>query len=254
MSTTTVTGIDYKEAHSSGLSTRSSTSTLCTLAEKNSFHPTRHLSIDARGIGPFRLPLPSTQTEIPIYNTADGSVAYISTRDHRWSGDAVLSRPKLGDLIRTNYFFGPNRDPVLHLLQSSGIPEELKVTGKWTSRSTCFTTPSGSQLEWTYAKETRANGKKANLIVLKVSDGDSTGKAPSGRMIAQLVRCEETRTPGTSRCTAGNGGELQIDKEALCALELDESIVVATCLVTLKREIDRRRVMQSAMIGGGGGC
>lgn len=251
MPTTTVSEIDYKEAHTSAASRRSSTSTLRTLTEKHSFHPTRNLSIDSRGIRPFRLPLPPTQTEIPIYNTADSSVAYISTRDHRWSGDAVLSSPKLGDLIRTKYF----RDPVLQLLQScSDIPEGLKIAGKWTSRSTCFKTPAGVRVEWNYAKETLVNGKKANLIVLQVSDGDSTAKTPSGRMIAQLVRCEETRTPGTSRCTAGNGGELQIDNEALYSLELDESVVVATCLLMLKREIDRRRLMQSAMIAGGGGC
>jgi hypothetical protein len=251
--TTTANEIDHKEAHSSALSRSSSTSTINALHEKVSFHPSRTLSIHAHGIRPIRLPLPPTQTEIPIYNT-DGSLAYVSTRDHRWSGDAVLSSPKLGDLVRTNYYFGPNRDPVLQLLQSSsGVSQELKVTGKWTSRSTCFVTPVGIQLEWNYAKEARVNGKKANLIVLRVVDGHDTGKSPKGQVIAQLVRCEETRTPGTSRCTAGNGGELQIDNGALYLLHIDEAVVVATCLVMLKREIDRRRLVQTAIITGPGG-
>lgn len=89
-------------------------------------------------------------------------------------------------------------------------------------------TPAGSQVEWSYAK----------TDTLSVADGHSTGKLPKGQLIAQLVRYEGTRTPGTSRCTAGNGGELQIDKEACRLLELDETVVVATCLVMLKRESD----------------
>lgn len=252
--TTTTSEIDYKEAHSSAFSRRSSTTTICAPPEKGSFHPSRLLSIDARGIRPIRLPLPPNQTEIPIYNSADGSVAYVSTRDNRWSGDAVLSSPKLGDLVRTSYFFGPNRDPVLQILQTSNCAsQELKVTGRWTSRSTYFVTSAGIELEWSYAKEARANGKRANLIVLRVAGGQSTSKSPNGQVIAQLVRCEETRTPGTSRCTAGNGGQLQIDNEALHLLDLDESVVVATCLLMLKREIERRRLMQSAIIAGGAG-
>ncbi|KAJ5618379.1 hypothetical protein N7528_007022 [Penicillium herquei] len=253
--TTTTTQLDSKKVHTS--LSASSSSTLCTLQDSDSFYPSRILNIDARGIRAFRLPLPPSQTEISITNV-DGSTSYVSTRARRWSGNSVLSHSKRGNLIRTDYFFGPNRDPVLCLLQTSSVlAEQVKITGKWTSRSARFSMSTGTTYEWSYAKEKSAEGKKSNLIVLRALSGsDSEEKekdSRDGRRVAQLVRSADTRTPGTSKCAAGNGGELQIDDSALQALQLDECVVVATCLVMLKREIDRRRVIQTAVIGGAGG-
>ncbi|KAJ5933280.1 hypothetical protein N7516_007769 [Penicillium verrucosum] len=255
---TTTTTLDLKakemEVHSSALSTRSS-STLSTLIESpSSFCPSRVLTINAQGIHALRLPLPSRQTEIVIYNP-DGTEAYISTRDKLCSGNATLCHPKRGSLIRTEYFFGPNRDPVVYLLQpSSDIPEEVIVAGKWTSRTMRIGMPGGKQFEWEYAKEKRTDGqKKVNLIIFRaVEEEKGKRKETSGHRIAQLVRGEDSRTPGTSRSSAGNGGELQIDEAVLQSLELDEAVIVATCLMMLKKEIDRRRMIQLAIIGGGG--
>ncbi|KAJ5342570.1 hypothetical protein N7541_011694 [Penicillium brevicompactum] len=233
-----------EEIQSSALSIRSE-STVCTLSDAH-FQSPRILTVNARGIGAFRLPIPSRQTETFIYNP-DATEAYVSTRDKVCSGTAVLSHPKRGDLIRTEYFFGPNRDPVLHLLQ---VPEStgITVSGKWTSRTMQFVMPGGRQFEWEYAKQKRADGQKVNLIVFRAVEAEK-----SHNRIAQLVRGADTRTPGTSKCTAGNGGELQIDEAALQYHELDEAIVVATCLMMLKREMDRRRMLQFAMIGGAAG-
>lgn len=239
----------------------SSASTLCASTDPSPyFRPSRTLNINAQGIRAIRPPLPDSQFEITVTHP-DGSEAYTSTRDRRWSGNCVLSHPKLGDLLRTEYFFGPNRDPVLHLLQTSDVlPEEpsIKLSGRWTSRSIGFTLPSGAEFEWSYAKERRGDGQKVKLIVLQAVGGAKGGdgkekEVPSHSCrIAQLVRCDETRTPGTSRCSAGNGGELQIDEEALRVCELDEAILIATCLVNLKREGDRRRMIQCAAMAGGG--
>ncbi|KAJ5923836.1 hypothetical protein N7466_008023 [Penicillium verhagenii] len=247
--------LDHKEIRTS--ISPSSSSTLYSLNVTNDsslFYPSRTLTVDARGINAFRLPLPPSQTEIAI-TLPDGNIGYVSSRNRRWSGNSVLSQPQIGDLIRTEYFFGPNRDPILYLLQTCSVtPEELKVTGKWTSRSARFTMPTGTTYEWAYAKQKRSDGQKLKLIVLHaISKEDSNEKEFQTRRVAQLVRSSDTRTPGTSSCSAGNGGELQIDEGALLTLQLDESIVVATCLVMLKREIDRRRVMQAAAIGGAGG-
>ncbi|KAJ5112782.1 hypothetical protein N7532_000827 [Penicillium argentinense] len=262
-STTTTTSqlADLKEARTS----LSSTSTRCTL-NPSSFYPTRTLTVDALGIRAFRLPIPSRQTEIFIRNS-DGSEAYISTRDRLWSGNSVLSHPKLGDLIRTDYFFGPNREPILRLLQTSSVlPDEIRISRQWTSRTTRFTMPGGREYEWVYEKEKR-EGQRVNLVILRPVDVDdqtmadkseknetSANESDEGdRRIAQLVRSAETRTPGTSRCTAGNGGELQIDDAGLDACGLDQAVVVATCLVMLKKEMDRRRMIQFMAIGGAGG-
>ncbi|OQE34626.1 hypothetical protein PENCOP_c016G06774 [Penicillium coprophilum] len=228
-----------------------SNSTLSTLIETFSFYPSRILTINAQGIGAFRLPLPSRQTEIFVYNP-DGTEAYVSTRDKLSSGNAILSHPKRGGLIRTEYFFGPSHDPVVHLLQpSSDISETVIVAGKWTSRTMCFDMPGGNRFEWKYAKKRRADGQKVNLIVFRAVEEEKGGnKETQAHRIAQLVRDENSRTPGTSRSSAGNGGELQIDEAALQSLELDEAVIVATCLMMLKKEIDRRRMIQFAMIAG----
>ncbi|KAJ5215393.1 uncharacterized protein N7498_001800 [Penicillium cinerascens] len=120
----------------------SSSSTVCDFIDSpSSFYPSRTLHVNALGIRAFRLPVPPGQKEIVVTH-ADGTEAYVSTRDKHWSGNYRLSRPETGGLIETEYFFGPNRDPVLRLLQSSSfLPEQVKVTGRWTSRTMSFTAP-----------------------------------------------------------------------------------------------------------------
>ncbi|KAJ5666629.1 hypothetical protein N7462_011038 [Penicillium macrosclerotiorum] len=292
MSTTTLTtevDVNYKETRvslSAASTTSSATigwssSTLNTLTNPSAssgFSPSRVLHIDAAGIRACRLPLPQRQTEIAICQP-DGQPAYVSTRDRRWSGNSVLAHPKRGNLIRTDYFFGPGRDPVLRLLQTTSVlPDEIKVSGEWTSRTAQFFSPAGISFEWVYKKEKRSDGKKARLIVLQTQDDKqqpttlTSTPAPtremqpikekslqaavdvSGhRILARLVRDRDSRTPGTSRCDAGNGGRLELDNDALQAVELDEAIVVATCLVMLKKEVDRRRMLQMMVIAGAAG-
>jgi hypothetical protein len=237
-------------------STLSSDSTLSrdSLDEKHfaSFRPSRTLHIAARGIRAIRLPLPSRELEIPIYDSADGSIAYVSTRSSTCSGNAILSDPKRGDLVRTEYFMGPGRDPVISMAEGSKSESSLTtVSSRWTSRATSFTTPDGRELEWVYSQRKDANGQKENVIVLRLKDGKSEKK--EGKVLAQLIRGDETRTAGSSPWSAGNGGQLLIDEEA--AKFVEEPLLVATCLLMLKKEIDRRRFMQLMMLGAmsGGG-
>jgi len=77
---------------------------------------------------------------------------------------------------------------------------------------------------------------KTNLLVLY----------RAGQKVAELVRNDETRTEGTSKSYAGNGGVLVLG-------DVDEVVVVATACVMLKREVDRRRLVQMMIMGGGGG-
>ncbi|GIJ86878.1 hypothetical protein Asppvi_005776 [Aspergillus pseudoviridinutans] len=211
-----------------------------------SFRPSRTLCIAAQGIAAFRLPLPSRELEIPIYDSADGTLAYVSTRQSTCSGNAILSDPKRGDLVRTDYFFGPGRDPVISMIEGSkskSLP--VRVSSRWTSRATSFKTPDGWELEWNYTKRKDSNGQKENLIVLRLKDAKS--KKEQGKVLAQLLRGGETRTAGSSPSSAGNGGQLLIDEEA--AKFVEEPLLVATCLLMLKKEIDRRRAMQFMMVG-----
>ncbi|EAW16405.1 uncharacterized protein NFIA_057550 [Aspergillus fischeri NRRL 181] len=224
-----------------------STLTCDSLDEKHFafFHPSRTLYIAAQGIAAFRLPLPSRELEIPIYDSADGTVAYVSRRSSVCSGNAILSDPNCGDLLHTEYFFGPARDPEISMTdgsKSQSLP--IRISSRWTSRATTFNTPDGWVLEWSYTKRKDSNGQKENVIVLQLKDVKSK---KHGKVLAQLLRGGETRTAGSSPSDAGNGGHLLIDEKA--AKFVEEPLLVATCLLMLKKEIDRRRLMQFMMVG-----
>lgn len=225
-----------------------------TIVDTSDFHPGSTLYISARGIGVLRFPLPSSELEISIFHN-DGTLAYTSTRAKRSSSSAVLSHPKVGDLISTTYFFGPNREPVLKFLQSANNPtndeddaNSVKVVGKWTSRSTAFMTADGRVFEWSYARTKDSNGKRVNIIALREKKDLGAKSDKQGKVIAQLIRSDETRAEGSSKCSAGNGGQLVLDQDATS--QLDEALIVATCLMMLKKEIDRRRLIQIMMISG----
>ena len=242
---------EKEELKTSAASITSGTTAVSTV-ENPQFIAGKSLFISTRGIPVLRLPLPPSELEIGIYN-ADGSLAFQSTREKRWSGSCVLSDASRNNLVGTTYFWGPSRDPVLKLLGPSADPNAntIKSVSKWTSRSQKFVMPDGRTFEWTYKRERLAGGNKATLLVLYRRDGS----AKNGKRIAQLMRDEDTRSPGSSKCSAGNGGELVLSQDA--AEAMDEAVIVATCMLMLKKEIDRRRTVQmmmiSAAISGGSG-
>ncbi|EZF35130.1 hypothetical protein TMEN_2056 [Trichophyton mentagrophytes] len=218
---------------------------------KQAFTPGRSLYINSRGIGMIRFPTPSSELEIPIYNQ-DGSLAYVSTRDKRCSGDAVLSSPNLGNLLITTYFFGPGRHPVLSLLYptpftrgSPDINKDITVAGKFISRSADFDMPDGSKFEWRYVPLGYDGGGRSKLLVLEKIEGKGNG---SRKRVAQLLRTKQTIPQGSSKHRAGCGGELVLDQNA--HLDIDETVIVGTCLLMLKREVDRRRAIQMMVMTG----
>ncbi|KIW12799.1 hypothetical protein PV08_07986 [Exophiala spinifera] len=218
--------------------------------ESITVQPERTLYIAAKGIGLLRLPTPSPDLEIPIYYN-DGTLAYQSIRGKSCSGNSVLRHPTLGDLVSTTYFFGPNREPIITVLQD---PDQrpcakgtLEIHGKWTSRAVTFSMPDGCLYEWSYAQKRDSQRKKVNLLTLSVKESPRHNDGTAGTVIAQLMRSDEVRTPGSSRCSAGNGGQLVLDKDA--DRYLDESLIVATCIMMLKKEIDRRRFAQFVSLG-----
>ncbi|KAK2871728.1 hypothetical protein FQN49_002884 [Arthroderma sp. PD_2] len=216
--------------------------------------PGRSLFINSRGIGMIRLPVPSSELEIEIYHP-DGSLAYVSTREKRCSGDAILSSPKLGDLLNTSYFFGPGRNPIIRQLyptafnaNGSSNNNDISVVGKFISRNACFEMPDGTKFEWRYTRLGYDGGGRTKLLILEKMEGDSE---ESRTRVAQLLRTRETIPEGSSKHRAGCGGELILDQDA--HLELDEAVIVGTCLLMLKREVDRRRAIQMMVMAGAGG-
>ncbi|KAF2462824.1 uncharacterized protein BDR25DRAFT_308107 [Lindgomyces ingoldianus] len=207
-----------------------------TLSPDTAFQPAKSLHINTKGTPVLRLPLPLKELQISIHN-ADGSLAYLSTRAQRNSGNCVLSNADEKQSIATTYFFGPGRDPVLHLL---GEDAEIKTASKWTSRSQKFIMPDGRSFEWEYkrAKGFGDEGKKGTALVLSMG----------GKRLAALIRNSQTRTEGSKSCSAGNGGELVLGEDVGGKEGLSEDVVVATCLLMLKKEVDRRRTVQIMMI------
>ncbi|PVH81849.1 hypothetical protein DL98DRAFT_653752 [Cadophora sp. DSE1049] len=191
---------------------------------------------------------------------------------------------------------------------SSGTPTsntnatEFPLTSRrLLGRTIAFTSPTHGSFEWRYCSRkekssfltspttspstsptssphTTATTKPDNLLVLEkiFKEVDGKGKErESGRVrVAQLIRSEETRTPGSRGASAGNGGRLECclervvgdrmrerdgdgvegegmeggkEKEVL----VDEVTVVVTCLVMLKKEIDRLRGAQIAVMSAG---
>ena len=211
-----------------------------------SFKLAKTYHINAKGIPVLRLPVPPSEL-VTTVTSPDGSVAYNSTRERRSSGNCVLTNAEGHELIATQYFFGPGRDPVLMRLDT-GVGEDniVKTVSKWTSRSQKFLLRDGRTFEWEYKRERGFGGqdKKGTALVMTMN----------GKRIAVLLRNEETRTPGSKSCSAGNGGELLLDEGIGGKEGIGEELVIATVLLMLKKEVDRRRTVQFLMIASAAGA
>lgn len=220
--------------------TASVTSGTTISASELSFTPAKSFHITAKGVPVLRLPAPPSELVTTI-NNFDGSIAYQSTRERRSSGNCVLTDAEGQRRIATSYFFGPGKDPILTRLDTGGGEDNtIKTVSKWTSRSQKFLLPDRRTFEWEYKKERGFGGqnKKGTALVLTMD----------GKRLAALIRNDETRTPGSKSCSAGNGGELVLGEEVGGKEGINEELVIASCLLMLKKEIDRRRAVQFMMI------
>jgi hypothetical protein len=77
-------------------------------------------------------------------------------------------------------------------------------------------------------------------------------------VVARFLRGPRYRTPGSSASSAGNGGRLMVDPSMWESengggekgeSEMAMVMIVTTCLVMLKKEVDRRRAQQMAVMG-----
>jgi hypothetical protein len=148
--------------------------------------------------------------------------------------------------------------------ESFAHEEEFEVLGRGcTTRAQTIRTHLGTFV-WRYASraERCAQGADSLLVLDKVTavaidEGSGrTRQEERRRRVAQLVRNDELRSQHTSPRTAGNGGRLMIDAREWVgekgAVEQLEAFVVASCLVMLKKEVDRRRAFQAMVVAGAG--
>lgn len=217
-----------------------------------SFHEGHHFQVCAKGIGAIRAPIPMTQRLIPVYD-ATGSVAYLSSKKNIWSASSVLSSPKQGDLVATEHT--PGRCPQLRLLCAPPLSNEpeptVELTTDWTSRAVRFAVPGPSSclFEWRYIDRT-VSGEKKTDKVLALEMRELVARQTA--VVAYLARNADTRPEGSPFLATGDGGELVISSE-VDPEHISEALIVATCLIMLRRERDRRRMIQAAVIAVGAG-
>jgi hypothetical protein len=172
----------------------------------------------------------------------DGTLGYRSRRPLSFKGDAVLSHPLRGDLIATDYYWGSRRQPQLRYMRDGLAVDEpvlqLKTSGRKMSLKHRETR---REFTWSYEKFKSFEGHTTRVLALRVRTGLAKEDT---RLIAQLTRNKATRPTGSK--TAGGGGLLTLLENA--DAWLDESLIVATCIVMLKREVDRRRHGQYATL------
>jgi len=159
----------------------------------------------------------------------------------------------------TTYFFGPGRCPKVRIGRDDDIEADtFDMIGKsLLTRTICFESGKYGGFEWRYASRSErsaiSNPPPNNVLLLEKVVGDER------TLVARLIRSDETRTVGSKSSSAGNGGRLEMALGGESAGEaevIDEVTVVVTCLVMLKKEIDRLRTVQimvmSAAASGGG--
>ncbi|OAA59317.1 hypothetical protein ISF_06252 [Cordyceps fumosorosea ARSEF 2679] len=253
------------------LSTSPSTSSAAAAASAvTAFRHTTAFQIETAGHPLFHLPLPPRPVPIPVLRvSADGALgdlAYESLRARRGSGSCTLVRGGDGaeaPVCSTSYRFGPGKNPQLRLHGRLADPAEVyEVQGKGiATRAQAVRTHLGT-FEWRYAgrADRRALGASSLLLLERVTVvALAGGKKKEERrvVVGMFVRSAELRTQGTSGCTAGNGGRLLLNlaewADEKLAHEQMEILAIASCIVMLKKEIDRRRVQQCMMMSGGGG-
>jgi hypothetical protein len=207
----------------------------------NTFHPTKSLFVHVRGIPILRIPGPSHDTSIKITSTTSKIPIYTSERPSRWSATTSLlasSGETLGKITGDRFSNMFLRVIELHLLGKDRETEVVKIKRKGIMTRACVFTYHEWEYEWRYGHTNE--GAKMNshtLLVLERSKDGGGEKEVAARLVRDHAADEEG---GTKATDAGRGGRLElgiVEKEG----RIVEVLVVMSCLVMLKKEIDRRR-------------
>ncbi|EFY88292.1 hypothetical protein MAC_05633 [Metarhizium acridum CQMa 102] len=221
--------------------------------------PTHTYQVESEGHPLIALPLAPRPSPVGIFAVLpDGSLgplAYQSLRRARCSGNSVLVRAD--DPLALE----PLCSTTMRLQGEVAHGEELEVAGEgWHTRAHNMRTHLGT-FQWRYAgrRERRAVGASSLLVMDQITSVALLGgkTAERRRRVAQLVRSEALRTPGTTGATAGNGGRLLMDLSAWAGSKAEvramEVLVLSGCVVMLKKEVDRRRAAQFVVLAGAAG-
>lgn len=180
--------------------------------------------------------------------------------------------------VHTTYFFGPGNDPVIScdFGEKGGAEITVRSKGKLT-RSRWFEW-NGDRYEWRYAGKRNASGMVLQRAItnapaipdIVITDEKSPGVSmcPHGNGKGKAKRAEDgyatvadfRRDEGESKACvlgfspAGQGGWVTIYEKGEDGKKgLPEWLVLASCMVMLKRERDRRTIQIAMMMSGAAG-
>ena len=225
----------------------------------NTFVPTVQLDIKAVGYDDNQALIGKSLENITIHQVDSGETKYTSFRLKRSSNSCALVRgsdPNGPALIATIYRWGPGRHPRIKLFppNSSVSVEEainsdaaecevVDVRSRSVFKHTQKFETSLGAFEWRDGSDDEKEACNAtSLMVMERFD-----QAKNCVRVAQFVRNDELRTPGTKKGLAGeggSGGRLMVDLsmwagEKASSADDMEAFTVASCLCMLKREADR---------------
>jgi hypothetical protein len=185
---------------------------------------------------------------------------YLSIRPVRRSGSCRLVDAEdetETSIASTTYFFGPGRNPQIRIGRDDDVDADVfEMCGKsLLTRTVYFVSRKWGRFEWRYCqkKERGQVGENINSLLVLEKIVGAPGKREERIRVAQMIRSEEMRTPGTKASYAGNGGRLEMCLANEEGNIIEETTVVVTCLVMMKKEIDRLRSVQAMMISGAAG-
>jgi hypothetical protein len=224
---------------------------------------------------PVPIPILSISPEDGSSSASQEEPRFTSVRPQRGSGSCYLVSGETV-LSTTTYRFGPGKPPVVSLFlpaqhhdtdgEGSQPPEPwdtfLVQSTSLVSRSQRIRNTRLGTFEWRYASRGERKVLNANSLlvcerVVRVAVAGGMKEEEVRRPVAMLVRSDETRSPGSSASSAGNGGRLLVDLGAWDEADKTERemvvvMVVTTALVMLKKEVDRRRAAQIAIMASAG--
>lgn len=246
---------------------------------KPAFRADKIFQINAQGKRLLSFPAPAKELEISIdelphsstitnEKNTTGIERYRNIRPKRSSGNGTLwldsSKGEHVKVAETTYRFGPGKPPAIKLFDDIGkVIDDFELKGTSTfNRTIAFESKLFGKLQWEYysSKErkefqpavgTTIESVPYSIIALQKVFGE--GKEKRVVELARFVRNEELRTQGTQRSCAGNGGRLEIAFEGFGAdseseRRTIEALVISGVLLMLKKEIDRMRTRQIAVM------
>lgn len=239
----------------------------------NGFIATSNLQVQSMGYDYNQALSGKYMENINVYRADTGDAEYISVRRKKSSNSCALVRtadPSQTPLISTIYRIGPGRSPRMRILHdNAGLTVDEAIANEdvrgelievksrsMFSRTQIFDTSLG-KFEWRYGdRHERDDADAATLLIMervdRVTLPDGT-RSESGAQVAQLIRSDEFRTPGSKKYSGGNGGRLMIDlrmwqDNKKTSVQDAEAFVVASCILMLKREADRYNDNQIATV------